>query len=62
MEEHAPSFPFLGDETDAFVQLGWQREDRSGEKIARELRCLKASMSVFHGRPDDTESTTSIGT
>ncbi len=40
MEEHAPSFPFLGDETDASVQLGWQREDRSGEKLARELPCL----------------------
>src|SRR5436305_4481445 len=60
--------PILGDETDASVQRTRpcnsddSCEDRSEAKIARELRCLKASMSAFHCRPDDTESTTSIGT
>jgi len=51
-----------GDETDASVQLG------DSTKVVQERRSLgscvplKASMSAFHGRPDDTESTTSIGT
>ena len=63
MGKHGPSFPFiLGTRQTRPCNSDDSREDPLREKIARELRCLKASMLAFHGRPDDTESTTSTGT
>ena len=57
MGRHAPSFPLIFGTKQA---RHCNSDDNA--KIAPELCYLKVRMSDFHGRPDDTESITSIGT